>query len=409
MHRIRILIVDDSATIRRLLVEALSVDPEIEVAGTAPNGALGLAMIRQHVPDVVVLDIDMPVMNGLEMLRELRPLYPRLPVIVFSSLTSHGAEITLQALWMGASDYVTKPSASNPQTAILHVRSELLPRIKAFARTRSGSEIAETGPARRQKPVAFDAPSAAAPPTPGERAQERRAARDAARKETSRPGASRDAARKETSQPAAAGARAGAPAPRPRVLAIASSTGGPRALADVLGRLPADFPLPVLVVQHMPPTFTRHLADGLASQCDLKVFEAHEDAPLEPGKVWIAPGDRHMTVTTEGMPRVRLVNAPPENECRPSADPLFRSVADAFEQRALVVVLTGMGRDGLEGCRRVRALGGRVIAQDEHSSVVWGMPGAVSRAGLADIVLPLEEIAAEIMARTLPGGQRHVA
>lgn len=392
MRRIRVLIVDDSATVRRLLVEALSVDPEIEVAGTAPNGALGLSMVRQHTPDVVVLDIDMPVMNGLEFLRELRPQHPRLPVIVFSSLTSHGAEVTLQALWLGASDYVTKPGATNPQTAILHARAELLPRLKAFARSRSGSEAPRPGRAERPRPVAFDTttPVAEARPAGGERA------------------ATRPPGRAAGGAPAASRANAGVH-PRPRVLAIAASTGGPRALADVLGRLPADFPLPILVVQHMPPTFTRHLADGLASQCDLRVLEAREDAPLEPGTVWIAGGDRHMTIRTEGMPRLRLTDDAPENECRPSADPLFRSVAEAYEQHALALVLTGMGRDGLEGCRRIRALGGRVLAQDENSSVVWGMPGAVVRADLADTVLPLDEIAAELLARTHSGGRRHAA
>lgn len=363
MKRIRVLVVDDSVTVRQLLVDALSSDPEVQVVGTAPNGALGVTLLPRLAPDVVVLDIDMPVMDGLEFLKRVRPAWPKLPILVFSSHTTHGAEVTLQAMWFGASDYVAKPSAGDYESAVQQARRELLPRIKAFARHDDGRGA--PAPAR-------PGPSAVAPgPGPG-------------------PGT-------------------GA-APRPTVLAIGASTGGPRALADVLGELPADFPLPVLIVQHMPPLFTRHLADGLSAQCELPVFEAVHGATLEPGAVWVAPGDHHLTVGRDG-PQLRLWldQGPPENACRPSVNPLFRSVAEVFGHGALGVVLTGMGQDGLEGAARIRAARGQIVVQDEASSVVWGMPGAIARAGHADKVLPLEAIAGEILARVQRAGGRRAA
>jgi len=364
MKPIRVLVVDDSVTVRQLLVDALSADPAVRVVGTAPNGALGVTLLPRLVPDVVVLDIDMPVMDGLEFLQRVRPAWPKLPVIVFSTYTTHGAATTLQALWFGASDYVAKPSAADFESAVLQARRELLPRIKAFGRRGGDGEA--------------PAPATPAPPRSG-------------------------------THPILSARAAGAP-PRPTVVAIGASTGGPRALADVLGELPPDFPVPILIVQHMPPLFTRHLADGLSSQCELPVAEATHGAVLEPGTVWVAPGDHHMTVGRDGSAlRLWLDQGPSENACRPSVNPLFRSVADVFGHGALAVVLTGMGQDGLEGASRIRAARGSVIVQDEASSVVWGMPGAVARAGLADKVLPLESIAGEILARFHRTGGRRAA
>lgn len=360
MKRIRVLVVDDSVTVRQLLVDALSVDPEVHVVGTAPNGALGITLLPKLVPDVVVLDIDMPVMDGLEFLRRVRPAWPRLPILVFSTYTTHGASTTLQALWHGASDYVAKPTASDFESAVVQARKELLPRIKAFARRDALPAGAGEGAPR------VSHPALAAP--------------------------------------------LGRPVTRATVVAIGASTGGPRALADVLGALPADFPVPVLIVQHMPPLFTRHLADGLSSQCELPVREAEHGVALEPGTVWIAPGDHHMTVGRDGPAlRLWLDQGPSENACRPSVNPLFRSVADTFGLGALGVMLTGMGQDGLEGCARIRSARGQVIVQDEASSVVWGMPGSVARAGIADRVLPLEKIAGEILARVHRQGGRRAA
>jgi two-component system chemotaxis response regulator CheB len=362
MKRIKVLVVDDSVTVRQLLVEALGVDPEVQVVGTAPNGALALTLLPKLQPDVVILDIDMPVMDGLEFLRRVRPMYPKLPLLVFSTYTTHGAATTLQALWFGASDYVAKPTATGFEAAVVQARAELLPRIKAFARRESEAP---------EVPLLARLPHAPVHPAP--------------------PG------RPRTQQ-------------RASVIAIGTSTGGPRALADVLGALPGDFPVPVLVVQHMPPLFTRHLADGLSAQCELPVREAEHGIALEPGTVWIAPGDHHLTVARDGaVLRLRLDQGPSENACRPSVNPLFRSVAEVFGHGTLGVVLTGMGQDGLEGCARIRAARGQVIVQDEPSSVVWGMPGAVARAGFADKMLPLDQVAGEILARVHRQGGRRAA
>ena len=361
MKRIRVLLIDDSVTVRQLLMDALSSDPEIHIVGSAPNGALGMTLLPRLMPDVIVLDIDMPVMDGLEFLRRVRPEWPRLPILVFSTHTTHGAATTLQALWNGASDYIAKPTAPDFEAAVLQARRDLLPRIKALAK------ISDARPAATPS-GAIPVPSALRPDAPSR------------------------------------------PLPRASVVAIGTSTGGPRALADVLTVLPADFPAPILVVQHMPPLFTRHLADGLSSQCDLRVREAEHGVTLEPGTVWIAPGDYHMTVGRDGQfLRLRLDQGPSENACRPSVNPLFRSVAETFGHGSLGVVLTGMGQDGLEGCSRIRAARGQVIVQDEPSSVVWGMPGAVARAGLADKILPLQQVADEILARVHRQGGRRAA
>jgi len=365
---IRVLVVDDSVTVRQLVVDALSTDPELHVVGAAPNGALALSMLARCKPDCIVLDIDMPVMDGLEFLTRLRPEYPRLPVIVFSTLTTHGAETTLQAMWNGASDYVAKPQAGDYESALQQTRADLVHRIKAFARPsrRASLDSGVTSPTGRASAMS---PSATLP----------------------RPALS-------------------APLARVSVVAIGASTGGPRALVDILSALPGDLEAPVIVVQHMPPLFTRHFADGLSSQCDLCVREAEHGVVLEPGMVWIAPGDQHLSVGRDGaVVRLWLDQEAPENACRPSVDPMLRSVASVHGAGALAVILTGMGRDGLGGCRAVSEAHGQVIAQDEASSVVWGMPGSVVNAGLANSVLPLEAIANDIVLRVRRASIRRVA
>lgn len=352
MAKIRVLVVDDAVVVRRIVTDVLSGDPDIEVVGTAANGRLALQKLPQLTPDLVTLDIEMPELDGLATLVELRKTYPRLPVIMFSTLTERGAAATLEALARGASDYVTKPAnVGSVSLAQERVREELIPKIKALA--------------GRGLPT----PRVAPPPAPR--------------------------------TPAAA-----APAPRPAlpmrmdVLAIGVSTGGPNALAEIVPALPADFPLPVLVVQHMPPVFTRFLAERLAGQSRLAVREGEQGALVEPGTVWIAPGNFHMLLTREGeATRLRLTEDPPENSCRPAVDPLFRSAAALYAQRTLGLVLTGMGHDGMQGADAIRRAGGQVLAQDEATSVVWGMPGAVVGAGLADQVLPLDRVAAELVQR----------
>ncbi len=361
MRKIRVLIVDDAATVRRLLIEALSDDPQLEVVGTAANGRLALAGLPQTRPDLMILDVQMPVMDGLETLVELRKFHPRLPVIIFSSVTRHGAEATLNALWLGANDYVTKTSARSTSAAIMHVRAELIPRIKALC-----AEV-------------LDRPAPEAGLTPA-----------------------------GTLVPRLAIVRARSS--RVEVLAIGSSTGGPGALAAILHELPPDFPVPVLVVQHMPPLFTSLLAERLASKTSLRVEEGANGVVIEPGGVWLAPGNFHMTLERVGIEvRIRLDRSPPENSCRPSVDPLFRSVAEIYGPSALVAVLTGMGHDGLRGCERIARAGGQILVQDESSSVVWGMPGNVAKAGLADRVVPLSEFAGEILRRVSTGRGRRSA
>jgi len=340
MSRIRVLIVDDSVVIRRLLSVILSSDPEIEVVGTASDGKIGLARICQVNPDIIILDIEMPVMNGLETLAAIRKTYRTLPVIMFSTLTEHGASATLDALALGASDYATKPTeGGNVSQSIC---GDLIPKIKALCHREPVALTIEPTRARISKFLNFGSSSI-------------------------------------------------------DIVAIGVSTGGPSALATLLTGLSKDFPVPVVIVQHMPQMFTRMLAERLAVLSGFPVREGSAGELLRPGEMWVAPGGFHMEVEKIfNAVRLRTHEGPPENSCRPAVDPLFDSVAKVYGSHALAVVLTGMGQDGLRGCEHICEAGGRVLAQDEATSVVWGMPGAVTRAGLAGKVLPLHELAQEI-------------
>lgn len=351
---IRVLVVDDSALIRKLVTASLAQDPAIEVVGTAADGVEAVAKVRQLDPDAVTLDIEMPVLDGLGALREIRTTHPRLPVIMFSTLTERGATTTLEALSLGASDYVTKPSnTGSVAQSIANVRDQLVPKIKALAGAR---RLAALGAG---VPRASSLGASAAPVVPGPR-------------------------------PVRAG--------RPELLVIGCSTGGPDALSRVLAELPADVGVPVLVVQHMPPLFTTMFAARLDRESPLEVREAVDGDQLVPGRVLLAPGDFHLRVRrTAGSARVHLDQGEQVNFCRPAVDPLFESAVATYGGAVLALVLTGMGADGLAGCRAVRAAGGEVVVQDEATSVVWGMPGAVATAGLADRVLPLEGIAGELL------------
>ena len=359
MTRTRVLVVDDAVVVRKIVTDALAEDPDIEVVGTAPNGKIALAKIPQVNPDVVTLDVEMPEMDGLETLTELRKLYPRLPVIMFSTLTERGAATTMEALLRGANDSVTKPAnVGSVAEAQQRIKTDLLPRVHALA-----------GKVRQS---ARPAPNLAARPAA--------------------PGASRGAS-----------TRSSTPV-RIDAVVIGVSTGGPNALAELLPQLPADLPVPVLVVQHMPPMFTRLLADRLDNNCRLHVAEAGDHQPVVAGSILIAPGDRHLTIQRVGtMVRTSLNDGPPENSCRPSVDVLFRTAAAVYGPHTLGVVLTGMGHDGKNGSEHIHVAGGRILAQDEATSVVWGMPGAVAAAGLADEVLPLSQIADAIRRRAQIG------
>jgi two-component system, chemotaxis family, protein-glutamate methylesterase/glutaminase len=357
VNPIRVMVVDDSVVVRKIVTDVLSADPDIEVVGTAVNGKVALAKLDALKPELITMDIEMPEMNGIEAVRAIRAGQggrerSRVPIIMFSTLTERGASATLDALSAGANEYVTKPAnVGSVGQSMESVREQLIPKIKAL----TGRPVT-AGPAR--------AAVAAPPPRP----------------------------------PAA---RQGPPK-KPAVLVIGSSTGGPEALARVLPQLPANLAVPILLVQHMPPVFTRQFAQRLDRLSPLRVVEAVDGTPLLPGTVHLAPGDHHLVVRGGARgPHTSLNQAPPENFCRPAVDPLFRSVVSVYDGAVLAVVLTGMGSDGRNGACEIRAAGGTVLVQDQATSVVWGMPGAVSQAGFADEVLPLDRIPDAI--------QRHLA
>lgn len=345
MSKLRVLVVDDSAVIRRMVREVVAADPELEVAGVAANGKIALAMVDQCTPDVVTMDIEMPEMDGLAALKEIRRTRPTLRVIMFSSLTERAALATLDALASGADDYVTKPSnVQNVSEGSERIREQLIPKIKALCGRLDVHKI----PGGLLRVPAWS--------------------------------------------------KLALHHSKVDIVAIGTSTGGPNALAEILPRIPSDFPVPILIVQHMPPVFTAFLAERLAASSRIPIKEALPRAQVEPSQAWIAPGDFHMTILRDGAHmRLAMNQLPPENSCRPSVDVLFRSVAEVYGPGSLAVVLTGMGQDGLRGCERIREVGGQIVVQDEPSSVVWGMPGAVANAGIADRVLPLREIADHII------------
>lgn len=342
MPKIRVLVVDDAVVMRRLIANVLEADPELELAGSAPNGKLALQKIPQVNPDVVTLDVEMPEMDGIETITEIRKLYPHLPVIMFNTMTRRGALATLDALARGATDYVTKPAnVGSVSEGIERLETELIPKIKAYARSKS-----------QPSPVSMPPHDLRAP---------------------------------------------GAASATCSLIAIGSSTGGPNALHQIIPALPADLPVPVAIVQHMPAVFTEMLAQRLNEVSKVRVHEAKNGHPIETGHVYITPGGHHMElVALNGSLRAKLNDDPPENSCRPAVDVLFRSAARACGAGTLAAVLTGMGQDGLPGVEWIREAGGQMIEQDRESSVAWGMPGVVAEAGLADEVLPLSAVAATL-------------
>ncbi|MBI4878657.1 MAG: chemotaxis response regulator protein-glutamate methylesterase [Planctomycetes bacterium] len=361
MNKVRVLVVDDSALFRKVLSDVINADADLVVAGTARDGRQCIEAIERVKPDIVTLDVEMPVMDGLEAIREIRARWTRLPVVMFSTLTEAGGAATIEALARGASDYVAKPArVANAAQSMERITGELIPKLRALCRLHVPRFT----------------------PSP----QVMRAARVEAR---AAPSGGRGAAQGAID-----------------LVAIGSSTGGPNALATVLSAIPRGFAAGIVITQHMPAIFTRLLAQRLAGQTAIAVEEACEGAPVRPGAALIAPGGHHMTVAREGTRRVVRLNVDPEeNFCRPSVDVMLRSVAAACGRSTLAVILTGMGHDGMLGARAVRESGGGIFAQDEPTSVVWGMPGSVVAAGLADKVLPVERIAAEIVQR-VAGGPR---
>jgi two-component system chemotaxis response regulator CheB len=348
---ISLLIVDDSRLFRTALEDALRGQGGVVVAGSVFSGAKAMEFIRSTPPDLVTLDVEMPGMDGLQTLEQIkafnlsRPTSPPVGVIMVSAFTRRGEQVTINALQAGAFDFVAKPSGGSAQTNLALLRDELLAKIHAFAASRR------------------------------------------------RPGAD-------------AGAVAGFPVRAPaikrtrmRAVVIGASTGGPRALSEMLPALCRAVDLPILIVQHMPEGFTRSLAESLARQTRRRVVEATDSMLLEPSTVYIAPGAKHLLLRgTAALPVVALNGQPPENGCRPSADVLFRSSAAVLGGELIAVILTGMGKDGTAGLGAIRRAGGHVIAQDEGSSVVWGMPRSAVEAGVVDEVQPLNAIPAAVAA-----------
>jgi len=355
---LRVLAADDSAVMRGVMRTVFQLHaaneyktlPRMELCGVARNGVEALEAVRTLAPDVLLLDLEMPGLNGLGVLEKLRTIAPRLPVIMCSAHTQRGARSTLEALAAGAKDYVMKPGQQRDFAAALdQLMEELLPKIAALA----GTGMAPMRNVRRElSPLHHKA---------GDRIE---------------------------------------------LVVIGVSTGGPSALETMLPMLPADFPAPIMLVQHMPKLFTGALADRLDRLCPLNVRQARHGDILKPGTIWLAPGDSHMEIAaSRGEHVVSLHHGPMLNSCKPSVDYLFRSAAEMYGAGALALIMTGMGADGLDGALAIRSAGGTVIAQDQASSAVWGMPGRVSRAGLAEATVPLGLLAQELIRRTRAGRQ----
>lgn len=407
----RVMVVDDSAIIRGFLCRYLSEDPDIDVVTTANNGLVALRQLASNDIEVVVLDIEMPEMDGLTALPKMIDQVPDLQVVMASTLTRKNAEVSLRSLQMGAVDYVPKPETARSVNANIDFRRELVDKVKAWA-------------SRRRKKRGEELPAAPAATDGGTGSAT--AAGHSARTVSARPAAAPSGfvtARRPAASVSVTSARTAAKEDpikdvphqkniqlrtgsfrRPKVLVIGSSTGGPQALMKFFGGFKKPPTVPVLITQHMPATFTAILAEHLAQATGWPSQEARDGMEIKAGEIYVAPGGRHMEVVDiDRVKRVRLTDEPPENFCRPAVDPLFRSVAAIYGEYVLAVVLTGMGHDGLKGARELTRSGATVLAQDEASSVVWGMPGAVATAGLCTEVLPLNDLGAATATR-LQGG-----
>lgn len=360
--RIRVMIVDDSAVVRGLVTRILEEEPGIHVVASVGNGQMAVSALERNEVDVVLLDIEMPVMDGMTALPKLLQVDPGVRVIMQSTLTLKGASVSLHAMEIGAADYIPKPTSTRDLAGGMDFKTELLTKVKALghARLRDPRRVARSGvqSAAAPRPLPHRSMAPAGPPV----------------------------------------VRSNQPEP-PDIIAIGSSTGGPQALFSLLGTMRAgSVRQPIIITQHMPATFTTILAEHITRVSGWDAREAKDGEAITGGRVYIAPGDFHMVVEVKGAEKVlRLNKNPPENFCRPAVDPMLRSVAAAYGKRVLACILTGMGSDGAKGGQVVVAAGGTVIAQDEATSVVWGMPGAAAAAGICSAILPLPEIAPWIM------------
>lgn len=354
-EKIRVMVVDDSAVVRGLVSRWVDEDPDMETCGRFSNGRLAIDAVARCEPDVIVLDIEMPVMDGLTALPELLQRSPGVKVIIASTLSRRNAEISLKALSLGATDYVPKPESNSGITTSLEFRTELTRKLKAL--------VPEKVRRRRESPAEsaakpLDAPDAAVPPVK------------------------------------AAYTMRAFSAVMPRILAIGSSTGGPQALTKIMEDLaPSLANVPVVITQHMPPTFTAILAERLGRAANRPAKEGEDGETLVAGTIYVAPGGKHMAIhEKDGHPAIRIYDGPMINYCKPAVDPLFESTSRVFGSAVLALILTGMGHDGAAGGKLVADAGGSVIAQDQATSVVWGMPGAAAAVGACAAVLPLNEI-----------------
>jgi two-component system chemotaxis response regulator CheB len=341
---INVMVVDDSAVVRGLVSREIDAEPDLCVVASASNGEMAVMELRRRAVDVIVLDIEMPVMDGMTALPLLLAEQPGVKVLIASTLTRRNGEISLKALQLGAADYLSKPEAGTTLVTAEDFKRDLVAKVRALGSACSGRATASPTPA---SPVTLARPAAVAV--------------------------------------------------RPEVIVIGGSTGAPPVLVRLFEELRGAVRQPILLTQHMPPTFTALLAEQLERSGGRPCAEGRDGEPVVPGRAYVAPGGWHMTVAAQaGLRVIRLDQEPPENFCRPAVDPLFRSIAKAYGSRVLAVVLTGMGSDGAKGCEAISQAGGRFVVQDEASSAVWGMPGAAARTGLADRIVPLAQLASFI-------------
>jgi two-component system chemotaxis response regulator CheB len=378
----KVLVIDDSAVARGLMTRWVEEDPDLALVGAAVDGEQGLKKAQDLKPDLIVLDVEMPKMDGLAALPLLLKAVPGAKVLMASTLTRRGGEVTIRALSMGAADYAPKPQAGRLAGAE-EFRRDLLSKLKALA-PRPIPPVPTARDIPAQPSPAVRTIGTPPPASPGVAPVRRSFA------PTAQPPAARGAVARHTA--------------RPEIIAIGSSTGGPQALRDVVSAFSTDIRAPIVVAQHMPALFTKILAEHLTKACPLRCKEAEDGERLAAGGLYIAPGDFHLTVRKDAAGFYAVLDqTPPINFCRPAVDPLFQSVTEVTGGKALGIILTGMGHDGREGARILRNAGGTILAQDEATSVVWGMPGAVAAAGLADEILPLNRIGAAIAQRAKNG------
>ncbi len=362
-HQLKALIVDDSAVYRKILSEILAEQSEIDVVGTASNGEMAIAKAKKLNPDLITMDLEMPIMDGLEALPLLKKNHPDTAIIMVSAHTTSGAKTTMKALQAGALDFIAKPDRSSMEASRLEIQQQLRNVLRGVI-SKFQVQFALKGRTSTARIEPEPEPEPVVPP----------------------PNSISQRMAKITGMT------------RPEIIAIGISTGGPQALTKVIPRLPGNLKLPVVIVQHMPPVFTKALADSLSKNCALDVLEAEDGQTLQAGKVYIAPGGKQMKIIrTEGIAQIVINDDPPENHCKPSVDYLFRSLTFTHKGNVLSIIMTGMGKDGVVGMRLLKRLGAKTIAQDQQSCTVFGMPSEAIKSGAVDKIVPLEDMAKEIL------------